>query len=249
MRQPHRWEELLPEEFNEEMARASIVYLACGAMEDHGLHNALGSDPYTAYETCLRAAEISGGIVFPPIPFAPAGIPGYSREELRSGTRDLYPPSLWVSGELCERIYVEVLESLADMGVRVCMANGGHWPADLLLQRIEKEHEGHIGSMRFWGGGTVRLLEDANRQLAQEDPLALGHGTMWETSLLMAFRPDWVDVARAARIAQSPIPSQLKRTSPEKIAHISAANPALGNRMINLAAQRLAAKARELLAS
>ena len=152
MRHPHKWEELLPEEFCEEFARAPIAYWGCGAMEDHGLHNALGADPYVAYGLCLRTAVITGGIVSPPMPFASAGIPGFSREELRSGEHQLYPPSLWVSQEVCEQLYLELLESLADMGFRACLAVGGHYPAALLLQEQRERTGGRVREMRFWGG-------------------------------------------------------------------------------------------------
>ena len=56
----HRWEALLPEDFPAEFDRAPIAYKACGAMEEHGLQCALGTDPYTAYEVCLRTADIVG---------------------------------------------------------------------------------------------------------------------------------------------------------------------------------------------
>jgi creatinine amidohydrolase/Fe(II)-dependent formamide hydrolase-like protein len=247
MRHPHKWEEMLPEEFYEEFNRAPIAYWGCGAMEEHGLQNALGTDPYTAYEICLRAVEISGGILFPPVPFAPAGVPGYSREELRRGEKQLYYPSLWTSRELCKQIYLELMESMADMGFKVCMANGGHWPADLLLQEIEQEKGGRIGKMKFWGGGTIRLLREALAAETQKDPTISGHGMMWETSLVMAFRPDWVDLERAQRINENPLPSQLKGQSAERMARIADANSEFGNRMLNLAAEQMAKLAQEML--
>lgn len=247
MRHPHKWEEMLPEEFYEEFDRAPIAYWGCGAMEEHGLQNALGTDPYTAYEICLRAVEISGGILFPPVPFAPAGVPGYSREELRSGEKKLYPPSLWTSRELCKQLYVELMESMADMGFKVCMAHGGHWPADLLLQEIEQEKGGQIGEMKFWGGGTVHLLRDVVATEAEKDPMITGHGMMWETSLVMAVRPDWVDLARAQRINENPLPSQLKGSPAEKLTHIANANLEFGNQMLNIAAERMAQLAQEML--
>jgi hypothetical protein len=98
----HRWEELLPEEFEDEFARAPIVYWPCGAVEEHGLQSSLGVDPLTAHEVCLRAVARSGGIVHPPIYLAPAGIPSLSRDDLRARTIELYPPSLWVSREACD---------------------------------------------------------------------------------------------------------------------------------------------------
>jgi hypothetical protein len=127
------------------------------------------------------------------------------------------------------------------------MAHGGHWPADLLLQEIEQEKGGRIGEMKFWGGGTVRLLREALTAEVEKDPMISGHGMMWETSLVMAFRSDWVDLERAQRIEASPLPSQLKGQPAEKIARIAAANSDFGNRMLNLAAEQMAKLAQEML--
>ena len=71
MRDLRKYEELFPEEFLAIQAKTPICYWACGPMEYHGLQNTLGIDPAKAYEICLRAASISGGIVFPLVPFAP----------------------------------------------------------------------------------------------------------------------------------------------------------------------------------
>ncbi len=248
MRDLHKWEDLRPEEFYQEFERRPLVYWACGAMEEHGLHNALGVDPYTGYEICRRALDISGGILYPLVPFAPAGWPSLSREQLRGGgPNDLFPPSLWVSTELCERIYVELMESMADLGFKVCIAFGGHWPADGLLQQIEKQHKGRIGNMKFWGGGTWRILQDVVEKKAANTPNIDGHGMMWETSLVTAFRPDWVDLERAVDIKQSPLPSQLKNESDAKIAEIANANSDFGNHLLGIAAHRLAKLATEML--
>ena len=65
MRNLHKYEELFPDEFDAELKRSPIVYCAFGPVEYHGAHGALGMDPVKGYEMCLRAAAISGGIVFP----------------------------------------------------------------------------------------------------------------------------------------------------------------------------------------
>jgi len=59
----HKYEDLRPEEFKAELDRTPIVYWGCGLMEYHGLYNALGIDSGKAYEICVRAVAISGGIV------------------------------------------------------------------------------------------------------------------------------------------------------------------------------------------
>jgi len=248
MPESHRWEGLFPEEFFDELERVPIVYWGCGAMEEHGLHCALGGDCYHAYEICRRAVEVTGGVVHPPVPFAPAGLPGYSREELRNGEKALFPPSLWVSRELCERVYLELMESLADMGFRVCMAFGGHWPADRLLQAMEEKYQGQIRGMRFWGGGTIRILGDVLDAELEEDPAIGAHGGMWETSMIMALRPEWVKTERAARIKGSPLPSQLKELPDEKIGRIADSSPEFGERFLSIAAERLARLAEAMLA-
>ncbi len=249
MKSLHRYEDLLPEEFYAELGRAPIAYFACGAMEEHGLHNPLGTDFFQGYEMCLRAADVTGGIVFPPVAFAPAGDPALSRVQLDFGDHQLFPPSLWVSVECCDLLYAELLTSLAGLGFRACLGVGGHWPADQLLQAICERTGGRVGDMRFWGGGTVSLLSDGFlSDLFRDDPLANGHGTMWETSMMVAIRPGLVDLPRAARIEESPLPSQLKGNDGAVLTRIAAANADLGERTFRAATDRLVAIARDLLA-
>ena len=244
----HKYEELRPEEFYAELERAPIAYWGCGAMEEHGLQNPLGVDPLTAYEICLRAVKISGGIVFPLVPFAPAYMPpGLTRRELREKSKELFLPSLWTSGELCKQLYIELLESLADIGFKSCIAFSGHAPADGLLQQIDKELGGKVGAMRFWGGGTVSILRDHFNELAKQYPLGMGHGMMWETSFMMALNPECVDLPRAKRVKDYPRPSQLSKQPDKNLDDISNANAELGNREFNLAAERAAKIAREML--
>ncbi|MDD4017759.1 MAG: creatininase family protein [Kiritimatiellae bacterium] len=244
--QTHKYEELLPEEFYEEFERAPIIYWATGAMEEHGLHNPMGTDFYQGYEVCRRAVEISGGILFPPLPIGPAA--KLSHSELRSGTQRLYPPSLWTSRELCKQLYIELLESMADLKFKVCLAFGGHAPCDWILQEIHKEMNGQIRGMRFWGGGQSILMADAMRNEYKRHPLGSGHGMMLETSLIAASHPNLIDLPRAKRIKDNPLDSQLKVNSRERLDYIANANAETGNLQLNAMSQSLAQLAREMLA-
>jgi len=65
---------------------------------------------------------------------------------------------------------------------------------------------------------------------------------------VMALRPDWVDLPRARRIRENKLPSQLKNQPQERLDYIAAhANAELGNRALNLAAERAAKLARDML--
>jgi creatinine amidohydrolase/Fe(II)-dependent formamide hydrolase-like protein len=242
----HRWEALLPEEFDDEFARAPVVYWPCGAVEEHGLQCVLGVDPLTAHEVCLRAAALSGGIVHPPIYLAPAYIPGFSRKQLRAKERELYPPSLWVSRDACELVYTELMESMADLGFKVCVAVGGHYPAQLLLEAIHEKTGGRIGDMRLWCGGIYGLVQEVFPDITTTAPELFGHGLRWETSNVLSLDAAFADLARVGRIKNSSFVSQLKRLPDAHLARVKDASAAFGNDFYDRAAARLAEVARDL---
>ena len=248
MRNMHKWQELRPEEFFLEQQRAPIVYMACGPMEDHGLQNALGVDPGKAHEICLRAAAQTGGIVFPLVPFAPAGSPALSREQMRSGTRELFPPSLFVSVELCTQIYSELFENMAELGFRLCVAFGGHGPAARLLETLAEQLGGCMGDMEIFTCGSITFVSDVVKEAAGDDPSPLSHGGKWETAMNMALAPGYVDVSRVRSIDDSPIPSQLKGRSSAHLSAIEASSADFGELLLSTGASGLAAKVRELMA-
>lgn len=247
MRNMHKWQDLRPEEFLREQERAPVVYWACGPMEDHGLQNALGMDPCKAYEICLRAAKETGGIVFPLVPFAPAGAPPLSREEIKSGKHQLFPPSLFVSVELCRGIYMELFESMAALGFRVCVAFGGHGPAASLLRKITEELGGRLEKMAIITCGSATYVKDLMKREAHGDPTPGAHGGKWETSMNMALGPERVDLSRVQHIDASPIPSQLKGRVPAHLKAIEESSVAFGEELMNTAARRLADEVRKSL--
>lgn len=248
MRDKHKWEELFPDEFFEEKKNASIVYWSAGGMEEHGVHITLGCDWIQMYDTCLCASQKTGGIVYPPVPFVPAWIPGCSRKELRSGEKDLYPPSLWLSREACELIYIELMESMADLGFKVCIATSGHYPGDLLLQDIVKKLGYKIGDMHIWGGGLDNLIPEERKKLGKVDPLSAGHGGMEETSFMMAVRPEWVKHDHAERVLEAPFASQLKAPMPkENLEHIKDSSLEFGEKYLCNVVDKLVVIAEGLL--
>ena len=76
-----QFEEMFPWEFAQALAEVPICYLPIGVLEWHGEHNALGLDAIKAHAICTRAAQISGGVVVPPLYWATD-----EREDLADGT-------------------------------------------------------------------------------------------------------------------------------------------------------------------
>ncbi len=245
MRDKRKYEELFPEEFMEIMAQRPICYWACGPMEYHGLQNTLGIDPAKAYEICLRAAKISGGIVFPMVPFAPGGAPpSLKRAQLRPLNPSL-SPSLMTCVDTCERLYVELFESLADMGFKVCLAFGGHGPAGALLKKIECALDGRMDNMLFATYTSTTFIDQAVYALGAK---MFGHGGMWETSMNMAVNPAFVDLSRTDGPAGGwPAYPGFEKYPDELREAVMHSNLPFGNQLIDVSARAMAEIASTLL--
>ena len=246
MRDKRKYEELFPEEFMEILEKTPICYWACGPMEYHGLQNTLGIDPAKAYEICLRAATISGGIVFPLVPFAPGGAPpSLKRVELRKAMKE-HPQSLMTCVDTCERLYTELFESLADMGFKSCVAFGGHGPAGALLQKIEKAFGGKMDAMRFATCTSTTFLAQAKRE---ECDIKFTHGGMWETSMNMGVNPEFADLARTRGPTDGKWPAcpGLIKYPDDRLDDIMKSNRAFGDKILNVSARNVAEIAVKML--
>lgn len=245
MRDKRKYEELFPEEFTAILQKKPICYWACGPMEYHGLQNTLGIDPAKAYEICLRAASISGGVVFPLVPFAPGG--GYPPSKSRAELHQLAPEhvhTLCTDAETCTQLYTELFESLADRGFKACVAFGGHGPAGALLKKIEKDLGGRMHAMRFATFTSTSFIADflKGTQLG-------GHGGMWETSMNMAVNPDFVDLARTKGPANGVWPTDCKKFPDNLLDAVMQANLEFGNKLVDVSARAVAEAALKLLAA
>lgn len=211
-RNMHRYEELTPYEFDREKERASIIYVAAGPLEYHEECNILGLDTNKGYDWCLAAAEITGGIVFPMLPVAPAGKSFFSREDLRGlygcphyrknyeeSFGSLYP-GIFFSQEACRALYLELLEVLAlELQFKLCVFIGSHGPAGRMLKQIIAEEtaapNGRVGE--FHGMRViVANSTDYNRDLIDAFNAKHGiskayHGGLWETALNYAIKPEY----------------------------------------------------------
>lgn len=212
-RNMHRYEELTPYEFEQEKARASIIYVAAGPLEYHEECNILGLDTNKGYDWCLAAAEITGGIVFPMLPVAPGGRPPFlSREDLRGlyncpRYRENYEesfgslyPGIFFSREACRALYLELLEVLAiELQFKLCVFIGSHGPAgNMLKQIIAEETSAPNGRVGEFHGMRVLVANSTDYNLdfiqafnAEHGISKAYHGGLWETALNYAIKPEY----------------------------------------------------------
>jgi creatinine amidohydrolase len=220
--------------------RRVIVMLA--AMEQHGPHLPIGTDTYLGYATGVRLARRLGDALV-----APAITIGYSAGHLpMAGTVSIEEPTL-------EAVVSDACRSLARHGFReivlLCSHGGNYRALRNVLPRLRKEHAGlrvsAVSDFDEW-------LENTRAFAAREglDMARLGvHAAQGETSLMLASRPDLVQMDHAcegfmgdASIRwRSKVPPPMDTMSPTGIlGDARGSTAALGEKMFADRIERLA---------
>ncbi|MDD5727473.1 MAG: creatininase family protein [Victivallales bacterium] len=261
MRNLHKYEELFPDEFAAELKRRPLVYCTFGPLEYHGPHGALGMDPVKGYEICLRAAEISGGIVFPIIPFAPSVKTDKNgfvfndfahRADIRAMAKTLFP-SIYTSIEVCEALYYELFENFAeDIGFKVCVVMGSHGPAGALTEKIVRKTPVFKG-MKIIGAGSLSHNRDlVVKEYAKRGIPHISHGGMWEASMYMTVNPELVDPQKIKTavpgLYEQYIFEKYERHAVPDYEEINQVSAEFGEELVRTSAERIAAAAMDALA-
>jgi creatinine amidohydrolase len=194
-----------------------VVYVPFGLIEWHGRHLPLGNDALKAHAILVKCAEKFGGVVYPPVYFHA----GFAREHLVPVLADLFT-------------------RLKRTGFRVILGVSGH--------NVREQIEMIDDALRpVTADGTVAGAGLWEVTLSQGPESNTDHAAKWETSNMMYFYPDLVDVSE---LGDGPLnldmkpPSGIGGEDPRK--HASAT---VGSRNVELAAGAIGRKARQLLAS
>ena len=176
----------------------AVAILPCGATEAHGPHLPLNTDviiseTMAAYALPLLAARGIAATVLPPLAYMPA-----QYAEAFSGT-------ITVRAATARALLLDIAASLKAQGLAcVALANSHFDPANVAMLR---EAADEIRATGF----PVAFPDFTRRKLAQtltvEFQSGACHAGQYETSLVMAARPDLVD--NAARLSLPDNPASL----------------------------------------
>lgn len=194
-----------------------VVYVPFGLIEWHGRHLPLGNDALKAHGILVKCAEQFGGVVYPPVWFHS----GFKQEHLVPVVQELF-------------------EKLKHTGFRVIIGVSGHNVKEQITM-IEKALE------PVTADGTVRGAGLWEISLSQCEESSTDHAAKWETSNMMFFYPELVDMAE---LGDEPI--KFDMSAPHGIGGLDPrkhASSAVGERNCELAAEAIGKKARELLNS
>lgn len=173
-----RYEEMLPHEYEAARAAAPIAYLPWGAHEWHGTHNALGLDSLKAHHLCLELAKKTGGVVFPPV------YCGFMTMKPHGG----FGMTLEFGVELVKENARQYLAQLADEKFKVIVLLMGHYGSDHVkaLKGVTAEFNA--------AHPNLRVLAIADYEATRG--FAADHAGKNETSQMLYFRPELVDLVR-----------------------------------------------------
>ncbi len=170
----------------------ALAMLPTGATEQHGPHLPVGTDTF-AVEAISRAAaarqsEEVDAIVTPTLPF------GSSQHHLQFGG------TMSVSTATYYALIRDLVDSLITVGFQRVLIVNGHGGNQELVQLVVRdlalEHENvSLGAASYWqmASGELEATNSADRGRTP------GHAGHFETSLMMALRPDRIVEPRPVR--------------------------------------------------
>ena len=217
-----------PRQLEDALRLFPVVYVPFGLIEWHGRHLPLGNDALKAHGILVKCAEQFGGVVYPPVYFPSA--------RFVRGSEALHPEE----DEWKIAMLTSLFNRIKAMGARVIIGVSGHnvaqqvtWVKQALDPVVA---DGTITGIGLWEI-TLSQGEDSNTD----------HAAKWETSNMMFFYPELVDMSE---LGAGPL--ALDMAPPDGIGGLDPrehASAEVGRRNVELAVAAIGSKARELLAS
>jgi creatinine amidohydrolase len=166
-------------DFAQRMETDDLIIVPLGMTEEHGLHNPLGTDTIIAEYCATEIARRTGALAAPVFPY------GYGPEGRR------FAGQLPISSQTLRRIWYAYGSSYVRHGAHRFLFVNGHGGNAKVLSMVMSDLNLQLGaicsSTEWW-----TLVPQLRPDLPCND-----HGGKFETSCLLAIRPELVDLSRA----------------------------------------------------
>lgn len=234
-----RYEEMLPDELEMWLKEYPVAYIPFGSLEWHGRHLPYGNDALKAHGILVRTAQKYGGVVVPPTYWGHMG-------HWHIGNH----PGL--TSSLTDQLFIEIFKGLVLVGFRVIIGVTGH-DVKPQVDSIQKAVDS-ISAYLISPLGRTTGFAMMEGSLNPDDPdVGMDHAAKWETSILMALRPDLVDMKRIEKLDRNEI--ETGRGMNIKGCGMSGKDPRIhaskevGEKAIEKIADKIGQKGQELLKS
>ena len=168
-----RYAELRPEELASAFAEVPVAIVPIGVLEWHGAHLPLGLDGLVAGAFAERLAERTGADLLPTSWHAITALP--------------HPTSLSTPPAAMRAVWDALIAGLGGAGARVVCLVSGHYAQGHMLELYDAADRGPAVGCDVLAATPLEPLGDRD---------LLDHAGRIEASLLLALRPDLVDLAR-----------------------------------------------------
>lgn len=202
-----RYQYMRPAQVIARRTACPVAYIPLGNLEWHGPQNPLGADTIQAEALAVRAAELGGGIVMPPLYYGDnrsqmiqeakecfrEGIAGEMKLDAERFRPEFYPYSASEQARNYQNLLIHILSEMEALGFRVAVLVAGHYPlvdcarAAALEYNLWARHQRPEDSMLAYAAVDVQFCAD-------KYPNAGDHGCCWETSHLLHICPDCVEM-------------------------------------------------------
>ena len=181
------------------VAPEAIALLPTGATEQHGPHLPTGTDSFAVERIARSAAAIAAEQV--PIVVAPTLPFGSSHHHLPFGG------TMSIGTETYYRVVTDLAESLILGGFRRIFILNGHGGNHEIVQLVARDlalkHDANLAAASYWAAAWDALLAAEAPALGRLP----GHAGAFETSLVLALRPELVREPRPHRDGAPPAAS------------------------------------------
>lgn len=185
------WQDMSKDQLADAAARDAVVVVIVGATEQHGPHLPVGTDSVCAQEITASAAALASAagtevVLAPPVWW------GYSRDHEGFGG------TLTVSHQTLSALLVDLGVSVLANGFSRLLFLNGHGSNDRLLYYVIRDIQDAamrpcaVAAVTYWKLAADVLAEDRD-----SSPGGMAHACELETSLMLTFRPDLVQMSLA----------------------------------------------------
>lgn len=167
------------------------IVMPVGSLEQHGPHLPLNTDSIIADYVADKVSKKLSSVLFPTLSI------GYSLEH--SG----FPGTISFTPQTFSSMIAEITHDLYESGFRtliVINGHGGNRPIlDSSITSIKHAHP----DLQLYSFTTLDIAREKFRELRKSPRQLIGHADELETSMMLALRPDLVEMAKA--VTEKPV--------------------------------------------
>ena len=202
-----RYQLLRPAQIVERRKACPVAWLPIGTLEWHGVHNPVGTDTLQAEALAILCAQKGGGLAFPPLYYGESRLEALMEANARDRdqiaalmelppenfTPERFPFPPTEQALHYHKLLIHMLAELETLGFQVGVLVAGHYPLiDHARAACLQFHQGYRGRK----GGTMLAWAFVDYLLVRDRYDCAGdHAGGWETSHMLAIRPESVDLS------------------------------------------------------